>query len=103
MLYHGSEIVLTTLHLFGIMALFGPRVGHEALFDEVCKFHAIDRKTKPLIQLIVKKYQLPHPAAIFIEPETLIKALNDAELAAENADIQKLYDDWFIEKRRSQS
>ena len=82
------------------MALFGPRVGHEALFDDVCKFHAIDRKIKPLIQLIAKKYQMPHPAEIFIEPDTLIKALNDTDLSAENADIQKLYDEWFIEKKR---
>ena len=83
------------------MAIFGPRVGHEALFDEVCKFHAIDRKAKPLIQLIVKKYQMPHPVEIFIVPDTLIKALNDADLFAENEEIQKLYDAWFIEKKRS--
>ena len=85
------------------MALFGSRVGHEALFDDVCKFHTLDRKTKTLVQSIAKKYQMPHPAEIFIEPDTLIKALNDTDLAAENADIQALYDAWFIEQKRGKS
>jgi hypothetical protein len=80
------------------MAIFGPRVGHEALFEEVCKFHAIDKKTKPLLQAVVKKYQMPMPASIFIEPDTLMHALSDPEFAAENADLQKLYDAWFIEQ-----
>ena len=83
------------------MALFGPRVGHEALFDEVCKFHDIDRKIKPILQSIVKKYQVPHPAKIFIEPDTLMRALSDTEFAEENADLQKLYDAWFIEQSLS--
>ena len=81
-----------------VMAIFGPRVGHEALFDEVCRFHDIDRKTKTLLQSVAKKYQLPRPAEIFIESETLIRALNDTELTEENADLQKLYDTWFIEQ-----
>jgi len=80
------------------MPIFGPRVGHEALFDEVCKLLDIDRKVKPLIQTVIKKYQVPHPAEIFIEPETLLRALNDTELAEENAELQKLYDAWFIEQ-----
>jgi len=80
------------------MALFGPRVGHEALFDEVCRFNEIDRKTKTLLQTVIKKYQLPHPAEIFIEQGTLVHAMSDPELADENADLQKLYDAWFVEK-----
>ena len=81
------------------MPIFGHRVGHEALFDEVCKLLEIDRKVKPLILTVAKKYQMPHPAEIFIEPETLLRALNDTELAEENAELQKLYDAWFIEQR----
>ena len=80
------------------MAIFGPRVGHEALFDEVCRFHDIDRKTKTLLQTITKKYQMPHPAEVFIEPDTLVRALNDTELAEENADLQQLYNAWFVEQ-----
>jgi len=83
------------------MALFGPRVGHEALFDEVCRLNEVDRKTKTLLQTVIQKYQLPHPAEIFIEPGTLFRALSDPELAEENADLQKLYDAWFIEKSPS--
>ena len=80
------------------MAIFGPRVGHEALFDEVCKFHEIDRKTKPLLQSLIKKYQTPHPAEIFIEPAILQRALGDAEFSEEKAELQKLYDAWFVEQ-----
>jgi hypothetical protein len=82
------------------MALFGPRVGHEALFEDVCKSLDIDRPTKALLQLIVKKYQVPRPAEIFIEPETLLRALNDTELAEENENLKKLHDTWFIEQAR---
>jgi hypothetical protein len=79
------------------MPLFGPRVGHDALFDEVCKFLEIDRKEKTLLQTVVKKYQMPYPAEVFIEPETLLRALSDAEFAETNAELQKFYDAWFIE------
>jgi hypothetical protein len=82
------------------MALFGPRVGHEALFDEVCRFHGIDRKTKTLLQSVIKKSQMQCPAEIFIEPETLVRALNDTEFSEESAELQKLYDAWFIDKPR---
>ena len=84
------------------MAIFGPRVGHDALFDDVCKFYGLDRKVKTLLQSVVKKFQMQRPAEIFIEPETLMQALSDADFAAENAELQKLYDAWFIEKRRGQ-
>ena len=80
------------------MALFGPRVGHEALFDEVCKFHGIEKKMKTLLLTIVKKYQIPYPAKIFIEPDTLMRALDDGDFSEENTDLQKLYDAWFIDQ-----
>ena len=80
------------------MALFGPRVGHEALFDEVCRFAEVDRQMKTLLQSVVKKYQLPQPAKIFIEPDTLTRALSDPEWAEANADLQKLYGTWFVER-----
>jgi len=83
------------------MALFGPRVGHEALFDEVCKFHEIDRKMKTLLQTVIKKYQLSHQVEIFIEQDTLVRAIGDHELAEENEDLQKLYDAWFVEQSLS--
>ena len=83
------------------MALFGPRVGHEALFDEVCKFNEIDRKTKTLLQKVVKKYQLPRPAEIFIAPDTLVRAMSDTDLTEDSGDLQQLYDVWFVEKLSS--
>jgi len=85
------------------MAIFGPRVGHEALFDEVCRFHEIDRKMKTLLQSVIKKYQIQRPAEIFIEPDTVMRALNDPELSEENAELQKLYDAWFLDRPRNRS
>ena len=82
------------------MALFGQRVGHEALFDEVCQYHNIDRKAKPLLQSVIKKYQVAHHAEIFIKPDTLNRALLDADFEAEHDALQKLYDAWFIDKQR---
>jgi hypothetical protein len=80
------------------MALFGPRAGHDALFDEVCRFNEIDRKTKTVLQTVIKKYQLPRPAEIFVEPSALVRAMSDPDLAEENADLQKMYDAWFVER-----
>ena len=80
------------------MALFGPRVGHEALFDEICKFHNIDRKMKTLLQSVVKKYQIQRTAEVFIEPDALMQALGDEEFSEENAELKKLYDTWFTEQ-----
>ena len=79
------------------MALFGPRIGHDALFDEVCRFHNIDRKTKTLLQTVIKKYQMQCPAEIFIDSNTLIHAMNEPEWTEIKSEIQKLYNSWFIE------
>ena len=80
------------------MPIFGPRTGHKALFEEVCRFVALDTKTKKLLQSVIDKYQMPQPVKIFIEPETLMRALSDPDFEEENSDLQKLYDAWFIEK-----
>jgi len=85
------------------MALFGPRVGHEALFDEVCRFHEIDRKTKTLLQTVIKKYAVQRPAELFIEPNTLVSALNDADFSEDNAELQKLHAAWFVDKPRGRA
>jgi hypothetical protein len=82
------------------MALFGPKVGHDALFDEVCTYHTIDKKQKLLLQSVVKKYQMARPVEIFILPDMMRQALSDADFAADNADLQKLYDAWFIDARQ---
>ena len=82
------------------MALFGPSVGHDALFDEVFKVSGVDRKLKPLLQSVAKKYQLTESARIFVEPDTLMRALNDPDFSQENADLQKLYETWFLDLKR---
>jgi hypothetical protein len=94
----GIMAAIRLLHSRIVMALFGPRVGHEALFDEVCKYHDIDKKAKALLQVVTKKYQMQQPVQIFIEQDTLTRALNDSELSAEHEELQKLYDAWFVEQ-----
>ena len=86
------------------MAIFGPRVGHEALFDEVCRHYGIDRKTKAVLQLVSKKYHMQRPAEIFIEPDTLTRALGDTDFSEEeHSTLKKLHDDWFTDKPRGRS
>jgi 1,2-phenylacetyl-CoA epoxidase catalytic subunit len=82
------------------MAIFGPRVGHEALFDEICRFNEIDRKSRQLLQTVIKKYQLAQPAKMFFEPETLMHAMSDADFSDESENLQQLYDAWFIDRVR---
>jgi len=82
------------------MPIFGPRVGHEALFEEICRFIAIDKKTKNLLQTLIKQYHIQQPANIFIEPETLMHALHDPDFAEEHEELKKLYDAWFVEQTK---
>ena len=89
------------LRIFWYMTLFGPRVGHDALFDEVCKFIGLDRKMKALLLSVIKKYQMPYPTKIFLESDALMHALGDPDFSEENADLQTLYDAWFIEQALS--
>jgi hypothetical protein len=77
------------------MGLFGPRVGQGPLFDEVCQYLELDKKVKTLLQSIVKKYQSPRPAEIFILPNILRQAMEDAEFTNDAEDLKKLYDTWF--------
>jgi len=85
------------------MAIFGPRVGHDALFSEVCRFHGIDRKTKALLLLLAKKYHMQRPAEIFIEADTLVRALSDSDFTEEHTTLKKLHDDWFTDKPRGRT
>ena len=82
------------------MPLFGHAVGHDALFEEVFKVSGVDSKLKPLLQSIIKKYHIVESAMIFVEPDTLTRALNDPDFSKENADLQKLYETWFIDSRK---
>ncbi|MCL2006384.1 MAG: hypothetical protein FWG73_09565 [Planctomycetaceae bacterium] len=80
--------------------IFGARVGHDALFDEVCRSIELDKKTKTLLQSVLKKHPLAQPAKIFIEPDTMMKALNDPDFSEENDELKKLYNSWFTDQRK---
>ena len=80
--------------------IFGARVGHDALFDEVCRSIELDRKTKSLLQSVLKKHQLAYPAKIFVEPDTLMRALNDPDFEEDYEELKKLYTSWFTEPTR---
>lgn len=79
------------------MGLFGPSVGHPALYEEVCRFHEFDKKIKKLLDTVVKKYQMQRPAEIFIDPATLRRAMEEAASDDEKSDMRKLYETWFQE------
>ncbi|MDR0520360.1 MAG: hypothetical protein LBH00_00750 [Planctomycetaceae bacterium] len=79
------------------MGLFGPSVGHPALYEEICRYHDLDKKIKKLLDAVVKKYQMPRPAEIFIVPETLRRAMEEAASDDEKNDLRKLYETWFQE------
>jgi hypothetical protein len=75
--------------------LLGPRVGHKPLFDELCQYHKLDKKTKLLLNQVIQKYQLQQPAEIFIDPTLLDRAFHDEEFAESADELRKLLKTWF--------
>ncbi|MDR2115969.1 MAG: hypothetical protein LBP87_06280 [Planctomycetaceae bacterium] len=78
-----------------LLGLLGQRVGHKPLFDDVCQYHKLDKKTKLLLNRIIQKYQLLQPVDIFIDSTLLDRALNDEEFTESADDLQQLIKIWF--------
>ncbi len=75
--------------------LFGPKVGHQALYNDLCKFHTIDRKTKMLLDQIVQTLDLRQPAMIFLDADCFQKALALPDFASQTDPIRELCFQWF--------
>jgi hypothetical protein len=79
----------------GLLELLGQRGGHKPLFDDLCQYHKLDRKTRLLLNRIIQKYQLLQPANIFIDSTLLDRALNDEEFTESVDDLRDLIKIWF--------
>ncbi|MDR1269153.1 MAG: hypothetical protein LBK82_06485 [Planctomycetaceae bacterium] len=78
-----------------LLGLLGQRVGHKPLFDDLCQYHKVDKKTKLLLNRVIQKYQLLQPTEIFIDSTLLDRALNDEEFADSVEDLQEIIKKWF--------
>ncbi|MDR0611748.1 MAG: hypothetical protein LBG58_16705 [Planctomycetaceae bacterium] len=78
-----------------LLGLLGARVGHKPLFDDLCQYHKLDKKTKLLLNHVIQKYQLSRPVEIFIDSTILERALNDEEFAESADDLRELIKIWF--------
>lgn len=75
--------------------LFGPKHDHASLFNELCRFHQIDRKTKQLLGRIMEKYKAARPGLIFVEDTWLRKAIDDKEFQEFAEQLHELRKNWF--------
>ncbi|MDR3198282.1 MAG: hypothetical protein LBU34_10490 [Planctomycetaceae bacterium] len=78
-----------------LLGLLGQRVGHKPLFDDLCQYHKLEKKTKLLLNRIIQKYQLLQPAEIFIDSTILDRALTDEEFTDSADDLRELIKTWF--------
>ena len=44
---------------------------HPALFQSLCRLHALDRSERALLKQAARGHRLKHPAAVFIDPRWL--------------------------------
>ena len=76
--------------------MFAPKVGHQALYNDLCKLHDIDRKTKPVLDAMVQALGLKEqPAMVFIDPNCFLQAAQKPELAEHLTIIRELSYRWF--------
>jgi hypothetical protein len=52
----------------------GPAASAKDLFSELCEVHELNRLERALIQQLAATYELPQPAAIFVDPWPLEQA-----------------------------
>jgi hypothetical protein len=76
-------------------ALFGSKEGHPRLFADICRFHEIDRRTRSLLDRIVKTLNMKEPGAIFLDDKWLVTAYNNAAFEADKPQIAELTALWF--------
>lgn len=75
--------------------MFAPKTGHPALFNELCKLHEIDKKTRPVLDAMVQCFGLPQPSLLFIDPKYFLEAANTESLAEHLPVIRELCYKWF--------
>lgn len=76
-------------------SIFASKVGHPALFRDLCQVHELDKKTTKLLTLITNELVPDQPGLVFIDPEILKKAVGMPEHADSTDLIRELYYKWF--------
>lgn len=77
------------------LGIFGPRTGHQALFNDLCRYHDLDRKTRTLLLTIMQKFRPERPALIFVDPTWLRRAIEHEEFLESTEELRELYKNWF--------
>jgi hypothetical protein len=80
------------------MSLFGflsQSSGHVPLFNEVCMYHKIDKKSRMLLNNIAQKFTPDDPVKIFLDSEYLYKAVADPDFTDSSDKISEYITNWF--------
>lgn len=75
--------------------IFGPKVGHPALYRELCNQLELDKKTCKVLNQIVAKLNPEKPAMIFVDPTILRAGVKIPEVADSVEMLRELYYKWF--------
>ena len=75
--------------------IFGQKVGHPALFRELCSQLELDKKTSKVLNQIASKINPEMPAMIFVDPLVLRKGVKLPEVADSVELLRELYFKWF--------
>ena len=75
--------------------LFSPKVGHQALYNDLCKVHGLDRKTRALLDQMVLVLDIRQPALVFVDTSWFRKALTHSDFTSQEELIRELCYKWF--------
>lgn len=77
------------------LGIFSPRTGHQALFNELCRFHELDRKTRQLLQSVMDRFKPDKPSLVFVDSAWLRKAIESHDFSENIEELQELQRKWF--------
>ena len=78
--------------------LFSAKVGHVALFRQLCKNLELNKKTCRILNQIVTELQIENPAMIFVDPSIIREGIKLPFVADEEEDtemLREIYFRWF--------
>ena len=74
---------------------FGPKVGHQALYNDLCKWHGFDRSVKTMLDQIIQTFDLKQPSLVFVDMNVFRKAITHPVFASQEDLIRELCFKWF--------
>ncbi|MGL6225962.1 MAG: hypothetical protein ACRC10_04960 [Thermoguttaceae bacterium] len=75
--------------------LFAPKVGHQALYTELCKVHQLERPVRALLDQMVQVFDMKQPALLFVDPSWFQKAIQNKTFAAQEDLLREVCFKWF--------